>query len=74
MTPPFGRQAQKARPSSAAGLIAAKSRKQVLPRVNRADRWRRYEQRKATFIALNPGATADQIEAFCQRVAKEEGV
>lgn len=45
-----------------------------MPRVNRADRWRRYEQRKALFLATNPGATADQIEAFCQRVAKQEGV
>lgn len=49
-------------------------RKPAMPRVNRADRWRRYEQRKALFLATNPGATADQIEAFCQRVAKQEGV
>ena len=52
----------------------AKHRKPLLPRVSQADRWRRYEARKATFLAANPGATAEQIEVFCQRVAKQEGV
>lgn len=48
-------------------MITTTPKKPVMPRFNRADKWRRYERN-------NPGATADQIEAFCQRVAREEGV
>ena len=36
--------------------------------------WQLYELRKAEFLAAHPEATPDEIEAFCQRVAEEEGL
>lgn len=36
--------------------------------------WHIYEQRKAAFLAANPSASSDEIEAFCQQLVEEVGL
>jgi hypothetical protein len=54
-------------------------KKGLTPRAPRAvvpmaDRYVRYEQRKASFLALNPGASAEEIEMRLREIAKQEGI
>jgi hypothetical protein len=42
--------------------------------VTHAERWRRYEARKAAFLRAHPGATAAEIEAACREIARQEGI
>ena len=44
------------------------------PAVPLTERWRLYEQRKAEFVRQNPGASPEDYEAACQRIAQELGL
>jgi hypothetical protein len=36
--------------------------------------WRLYEGRKAAYLARNPDASPDEVEAFCAAMAEEFGI
>jgi len=41
---------------------------------DRSSAWRRYADAKAAYLAANPGATADELEAHARRLIRREGL